>query len=84
MESVFDPNKPGPMLPIVEQEDPKYLELRAKEKITEAQMCLGTGPKPNDLQLQQYQKHMTDAIALLGFARVIRGGVSESEAAPRP
>lgn len=84
MESAFDPRASGPLLPIVEQNDPYYYELRAKELIAEAQMCLPTTMMltPNNLQLEQYHLKITQAIGLLALARVKRG--LSREGAPKP
>jgi hypothetical protein len=83
MESAFNPRLPGPMMPIVEQNDPKYYSLRAKELITEATFSLGQGPTPNSHQLQQYHLKMIQAIGLLALARITTGGSNEAEGAPR-
>jgi len=84
MESAFDPRQAGPMAPIVEQQDAHFYTLRAKEMISEAELSLGTGPTPTNLQLQQYILKINQAIGLLVLARVIRGGVGIDKGAPRP
>lgn len=67
-QSAFDPRIAGPMSVILSQNDPRYFELRAIELITEAQNCLGMSPAPNDVQTQQYQMRMQQAIGLLALA----------------
>ncbi len=69
-ESVFDPNAKTPLSVIVQMDNPQYGELRAIELINEAQVAINTG------SLQTYHDKITQAIALLGLARVQRGTFS--------
>lgn len=64
--------------------DPSYLERRSKEMISEAQMCLGLGSEPNDLQYQQYHDKMAKAIMLLSLARATRRLQQEKVRKPQP
>lgn len=61
----------GPISIIIEQNDPNFYEIRAKELMSEAKLCLGFGT-PNEHQLARYEETMSKAITLLGLAICLR------------
>lgn len=75
-ESAFDPREPGPLKVIVESADANYYEQRAMEYIREARAAVApfSGSQEGTQAGDTYNDCMTNAIALLGLAKLTRKG----------
>jgi hypothetical protein len=68
MDVKFDPNAPGPLKVILEQDDPSYFETRAMELISEAKI-IRMGARVREVKVSEYNETMIRVMRMLLMAR---------------